>query len=305
MTADAIPAKLSDAARQILQRYLWELRISLRGCRSVDPAEVEADVKQHIDQELADTPAPVPGERLDEVLRKLGSPWQWVPIEELSWWRRILLKLRMGPSDLRLAALVLALLVMGLLFVPLTWPFLLASFLLARATVAMVAENEKELDWQRWLIYPPLIIIYLPLAIALLLWPALSGVLAGELADDRGLNPFNHHPWRALPTLPFVISAVASALSGWWSILAAAVMIWPRAPMHLFRPFIGRARRWVAALLLAIFLLVFLVSTIALMETVTNNPPAPPHGATPPSWEQEQQPSQSWQAAPTRNRRHE
>ena len=84
MTADAITGKLSETARQILERYLWELRISLQGCRSVDPAEVEADVKQHIDQELADQPAPVSGDQLDEVLRKLGSPWQWVPAEELS-----------------------------------------------------------------------------------------------------------------------------------------------------------------------------------------------------------------------------
>src|SRR5688500_11324084 len=177
MTADAITGKLSDTARQILERYLWELRISLQGCRSINPAEVEADVKQHIDQELADAPTPVTGDKLDEVLRKLGSPWQWVPVEELSWWRRIVLKLRTGPSDLRLGALVMALFVLGLIFPPATWPFLLASFLLARATVAMMAEREKELGWQRWLIYPPLVVVCLPLAVALLFWPALAGVL--------------------------------------------------------------------------------------------------------------------------------
>jgi hypothetical protein len=63
MTADAKSGKLSDAARQLLERFLCELRISLQRCRSVDRNEVEADVKQHIDQELADAPAPVSGSR--------------------------------------------------------------------------------------------------------------------------------------------------------------------------------------------------------------------------------------------------
>src|SRR5688500_14262097 len=292
MTADAISGKLSDAARQLLERYLWELRISLQGCRSVDPKEVEADVKQHIDQELADAPAPVSGDKLDEVLRKLGSPWQWVPIEELSWWRRIVLRLRTGPNDLRLGALVLALLVMGLIFVPLTWPFLLASFLLARATIAMVAEREKELGWQRWLIYPPLLIVYLPLFIALIAWPALAGALAEELAHDKSTNPFNNQPWRDLPEVSFVVAMTATALSAWWSLLLAVLLIWPTLPMHVFRPFVRRVRRAVAALFLLVFLAIFGFSAVALTEIVNNHPPpapAPPAGYSRDAWQQQQE----------------
>ena len=279
MTADAISGKLSDAARQLLERYLWELRISLQGCRSVDPKEVEADVKQHIDQELADAPAPVSGDQLDEVLRKLGSPWQWVPVEELSWWRRIVVKLRTGPNDLRLGALVMTLLVLGLIFVPLTWPFLLGSFLLARATIAMIAEREKELGWQRWLIYPPLVIVYLPLLVALIAWPGLAGALAAELADDRSTNPFSGQPWEYLPDVPFVLSMTATALSAWWSLLLSAVLVWPTLPMHVFRPFVGRVRRAVALLLLIVCLVIFGFSAVALSDIVTfrhRQAPPPP-----------------------------
>jgi hypothetical protein len=288
MTADAITQKLSDAARQLLERYLWELRISLQGCRSVDPKEVEADVKQHIDQELADAPAPVSGDKLDEVLRKLGSPWQWVPVEELSWWRRIVLKLRTGPNDLRLGALVMALMVLGLIFVPLTWPFLLGSFLLARATVAMMAEREKELGWQRWLIYPPLVIVYLPIFLALIAWPAMAAALAAELGGSRDISPFNGQPWRDLPEIPFILSATATAISGWWSLLLAAVLIWPALPMHVFRPFIGRVRRAVALLLLIVCLVIFGFSAVALSDIVNYQARRTPPPYQPPAWEQQQ-----------------
>lgn len=44
--------RLSEAARQFLERYLWELRLSLQGCASVNAADVEAEVRQHINQEL-------------------------------------------------------------------------------------------------------------------------------------------------------------------------------------------------------------------------------------------------------------
>src|SRR5215471_1627559 len=118
MTAEITGVKLSDSAKQLLDRYLRELRISLQGSRSVDPGEVEAEVRQHIDQELVDAQQPVSGERLGEVLNKLGSPVQWVPLDELPWWRRVIIKLRMGPTSDRWAFALFTLFVLGLLLVP-------------------------------------------------------------------------------------------------------------------------------------------------------------------------------------------
>jgi hypothetical protein len=282
MTADSLTPKLSDAARELFQKYLWELRLSLKGCSSVDPAEVEADVKQHIDQELAGEPAPVSGEKLGEILRKLGSPWQWVPIEELSWWRRIVLRLRTGPSDLRLSAAVFALLVLGLIFVPLTWPFLLASFLLARATLAMTAEAEKELGWQRWLVYPPLIVIYIPILLFVLGWPlAAAGTFVDDLTRSRGTNPFSGQSWRAIPEEPFIVAACFTALTAWWAVVTAVVFVWPTLPMNVFRPMLGRVRRWRAALLFAALVIVTCAGTGALSSilhrTYMVDPDPPDH----------------------------
>jgi hypothetical protein len=276
MTAETFTGKLSESARQILERYLWELRLSLQGCRSVNAAEVEADVKQHIDHELTGTPEPVSPEQLDAVLKKLGSPRQWVPDEELSWWRRAMLKLRTGPHDVRLASATLVLLVLGLIFVPLTWPFLLASFLLARAMLSMVAEQEqRELGWQRWLIYPSLLIVYLPLAAILLAWPALLGALAEEMTHDRSINPWNGQPWNYLPDVPFAFASGAAGLSAWWAILSVVVLIWPQLPRHLFRPFAGRVNRLLALALLLVSLLIFSVSAVAVTNIVNSTYAAP------------------------------
>src|SRR5262245_44509775 len=102
MTANPT-SRFSLAAQQMLEQYLHELRIALRGCGMVDPRDVESDVRLHIDQELAEQPAPISGEQLGAILNKLGSPTQWVPIDELPWWRRILVRLRVGPASDRWA----------------------------------------------------------------------------------------------------------------------------------------------------------------------------------------------------------
>ncbi len=86
---------------------------------------------------------------LRDVLRRLGSPSQWVPQEELSRLQRALLALRSGPEDLRLGYLAFGLLAGTLLAAACLnlvlgfagmLPFLLlgiaASFLLARASLS-------------------------------------------------------------------------------------------------------------------------------------------------------------------------
>ena len=51
--------ELEPEASRRLERYFEQMRAALRGSRSVDPADVEADVSAHIQSELASLQAPV------------------------------------------------------------------------------------------------------------------------------------------------------------------------------------------------------------------------------------------------------
>ena len=91
-----IQCELQAQAR--LDDYLQAVRTSLRRCRSLDPAEVERDVRARIESELVDAPRPVPLDFLQPVLDRLGSPTQWVPDAERPRWWRALSRLQGGPE---------------------------------------------------------------------------------------------------------------------------------------------------------------------------------------------------------------
>ena len=140
---------LSEGAKRSLEDYLREARAYLRSSKSVDADEVEQNVTEHIETELEGVPEPVSCDDLDVVLKKLGSPQQWVPTEELAWWRLIILRLRNGPEDWRLAYLSFGLLVFGCIL-PWTFPLLAtASFIVSRAALSELGDP-KELMAQKW-----------------------------------------------------------------------------------------------------------------------------------------------------------
>ena len=91
--------RIDAHAQGCLDRYLEQVRTHLQGCRPVDPAEVERDVREHIERELEEIPESVCFNDLDTVLNRLGSPAQWVPVEEVPWWRKVLMRLQHGPED--------------------------------------------------------------------------------------------------------------------------------------------------------------------------------------------------------------
>ncbi len=91
---------LTDTAQNRLDKYLRQVRAYLRGSKSVDADEVEQNITDHIENELAGVAEPISPDALNEVLAKLGSPSQWVPEEELSWWRKVILRLRVEPEDM-------------------------------------------------------------------------------------------------------------------------------------------------------------------------------------------------------------
>ena len=217
---------LNEPARKRLDGYLQEARRFLKGAGSVDPDEVTGEIESHVGMELAGIEGPVTLSQLETVLERLGSPRQWVPDEDLAWWRRAKLNLMETPQDWRLAYLTLALLATGFLFPPL----LFASFLVARASVS-VADTEATLGAKRWLIYPSLLMIYLPVLLLILLMP---GAAAHSLRDLAGINVAELSGFqRFTGALPWG----ALGLGLWWCLLGRLAWTRPRMWHSLLRPF--------------------------------------------------------------------
>ena len=58
-----------------------------------------------------------------------------------------------------------------------------ASFILARASLSVAADLGEA---ERWLIYPSLIIVYVPVTVVLLIWPLPAAIIAEVLLVDPG-----------------------------------------------------------------------------------------------------------------------
>ena len=165
--------KLSLNAQKSLDDYIYQVKVYLKGVKSVDAEEIVQNINEHIENELTGAAEPVGSETLDKILKKLGSPQQWVPEEELSWWKKFALRIRTGPEDWRLAYLSFGLLLLGFLFHSSFFTFVVlvtASFIVSRAALSLSHYN-IQVKAQKWLIYPSLIIVYIPLFLFLLIWP--------------------------------------------------------------------------------------------------------------------------------------
>jgi hypothetical protein len=232
---------LSDSAKKCLDRYLQQIRTYLRGCKTVDTDEIERNVIEHIESEFEGATAAVSFEELDAVLQRLGSPRQWIPEEELPWWRKTIFRLRTGPEDWRLTYISFGLLVLSALFYfynkeEISFILVAVSFILSRTTLSVV-DNHNELKAQKWLIYPSLIIVYGFALFSLLLWPI---PLLFELASGYDHAKIDMFPWSTgneTPywTLAFIFFAGATCL--WWLILALVHKKTPRLFNAVFRPF--------------------------------------------------------------------
>ena len=241
---------LSKSAKEHLGRYIQQMRQCLRKCATVDADEVERNIIDHIENELASASEPVSFEKLDTVLRQLGSPQQWVPEDEITWWRKVVLRLHYGPEDWRLAYISFGFFLLwllsgfglrGCIFWPLgilrgqmKFVFILAGFIVSRAAISQ-AKDMTKLAGQKWLLYPSLIIVYIPL-LFFFFWPVVSAVIfATEGMTHMGL------PWYApysslYPGLTGGMVA-AGALGLWWIILGIILCIAPQIVRFVFRPF--------------------------------------------------------------------
>jgi len=239
--------ELSYGAQRTLDQYLRQVKAYLRASRSVDVTDVEQSIHEHIETELEGRTEPVSADQVASILKKLGSPRQWVPDEELPWWRRMLLGLQVGPEDWRLAYLSFGLLVAGMVCLTYggpIWVLGLASFLVARAGLS-AASDLDELKAQKWLMYPGLLVIYIPLLLFILFWPA--GILLPIAADldqfewlgQKWLVVFGSE-FESVPYWITVTCIVITVSALWWALAGLIALKRPNLIKSVFYPFAER-----------------------------------------------------------------
>ncbi|MHC4324253.1 MAG: hypothetical protein ACYSUX_08275 [Planctomycetota bacterium] len=245
---------LSKNAEKSLRDYLRQARTYLRCSKSVDANEVEQNITEHIENELKGAAEPVSCDVLDAVLKRLGSPRQWVPEEELPWWRKIICRLRSGPDDWRLAYISFGLLIAGFILVPSFVVLIPASFIVARAALSET-EDPDELKAQRWLIYPPLIIVYVTVLLGLFFWPL--GLLPTVPIELEHTIRESHA--RFADDMRYWTMAISFVIAGfglWLIILGGLLLKWRRFLPILFKPFAGGfSRKWALVVLLIGFVI--------------------------------------------------
>lgn len=238
-------ATLTQDADHHLQSYLRRVKAALRPHRSVDVTDVERDVMCHIEAALAGHPAPVDAGTLLPILNRLGSPSTWVPDEELPAWRRVLTRMRSGPEDWRLAYLTITMLFLGLTLpiegtdVWLLKPALIAlSVVTARASLSLLAEYDEPVGARRWLLYPPLVPVYVAVLLVTLFWPGpVAGVAASEAPMRAMLGRLGYSPYSAPPLLGTM------AMGVWWMALGIGLAARSGIVRACFYPFAERVGR--------------------------------------------------------------
>ncbi len=311
-------------ARQAVEDYLQRVKAYVHAAGSADPEEVAGNVSEHIERELAESQQPVSLGDVIAVLERLGDPKQWVEEDEISWWRKILLRIHTGPNDWQLAYLTLGLLVAGFLLgwifqesrirydmsrrmVPLVPQihqdnnvlrpgvymqgearhpiqyeefnyslfvfFTVISFLTARAALAAAGDPELVPAGQKYLIYPSLLLVYLPLAIGILIWASICGgglvvecvkfhrsIPIGTLSRDEVREMSRRGGTKTI----LFIASIFFFTGLWWSILGIGLQFRKlrRVAAKMFYPFVNPSRRGWAVLFLVVGTILFLVGAI-------------------------------------------
>jgi hypothetical protein len=243
---------LTDSAQKALDEYLHETRTCLQGIVSVDADEVEQNITEHIENELRGAPEPVGFETLDAVLKKLGSPKQWVPEEESSEWRKLILRLQTC-LDNSLAYLSLSLLILVFVAFRVGLVLLVASFCVAR--IALLAVKDRRLSrQQKWLLYPSLVVTYGVIVLLLLLAPTWAAISHPHLFGKATITQTPHE--RAID-----ISLLTGA---WWVLLGMVATRRPQWIRMAFAPFGDKFEPLWANILASIGLIALLVPLVVL-----------------------------------------
>jgi hypothetical protein len=242
--------ELTPTAESRLNAYLNELRRVLSGSPAVDPADVERDVRDHIDAALVGEAQPVGDSALNKVLQTLGSPSQWLfessrphhpPVVTFSIVKQSMAAyfrhLAGGPESYRLAHWSLLVFVAGWgLALLVKYPFPLAvamplSFIFSRAALSLFGVDRVTIG-QKWLLYPILVVTYLLLLVVIVVVPVALSVESVAIAARRASDVVT---WREISV------AVSTALGGTLLALGIVSTLIPGAVRSVFHPF---ARWW-------------------------------------------------------------
>lgn len=249
---------LTTDAMKIRETYLEQVRTYVDMSKTADTNEVIRDVNEHIDRELQNLTQPVSKEDMESILERLGSPRQWLNEDDLTWWRKMTMRLRKGPEDWRLAYLAFATLVIGtVLMGPIG---LFASFCLSRATLSVSEKNE--LQAKRWLVFPSLLIVYFLIAPILLFWPVipLIGICATsfEVIFEKSFN---------MLCVSVFTSIIAIGMAIWWGFLWLLTRKYVHLAKILFKPF---AENWKLNWLGYLSIVLFLIGSCAIVFVIRN-----------------------------------
>jgi hypothetical protein len=107
-----------------------------------------------------------------------------------------------------------------------------ASIPLARATLALLDEEDEPIGARRWLVYPPLLVTYV--AVALATFVALPGLIAtvGDPSLRTEVSLWFPEPFWV--SLPLVVGLAAGV---WWAMLGLLLSRLAHAVHLLFWPF--------------------------------------------------------------------
>jgi len=162
MTDSPAEVEFAPEAEARFADYLREVRAALAGVPDVNPDEIEADVREHVENELHAKPRPVRLADLEAVLVRLGPPTQWAPARTgLSMsigqilrarWQGLREAIWRGPEDWRLAYLAFGVFAIGVLAFPLFPLFLVLSYILSRAAIALAKGKGVALGARNWLV---------------------------------------------------------------------------------------------------------------------------------------------------------
>ena len=271
----------SQEAQSHLERYLRQIKMALRGHPSIDADEVERDVLGHIDAELSGDPEPIAASRLLQVLDRLGTPNQWVPVDDHPSWRRGVDAFSSGPGDWRLASLTFGLFMAGpTLFMGamILWPLppvlMVLSFLMARVTLALFHERGEQVGVRRWLIYPPLMVWYGAFVVALLGGPVLLIVIFGS--DDPTFRGWLFG-WLGEPMWVRIPPLILLLLGAWWAFLGLVLRPIAGIVGTVFWPFADwfERRHAMRVALTGLFLMVISGAVLAMLMWIRSTQQGP------------------------------
>lgn len=233
---------LTPDAESRLDEYLTRVRRSVRGTR-LEPEGIDRDIRSHVEEALEGTSQPVTRPDLDRVLGRLGEPHQWVPEEELPPLRRLAKTLTRGPEDWRLPYLAFGLTLLGVILFPVGGIVLIAAaFALSRAAIDHAETHQIDMTARRWLVYPALIFIVVPLIFVVLVAPVVGA--GGWWIGERGymtFYPIDRH-LQPIDQVRIFGGYMLLAAGVWLMILSGLVMALRRLVVAVAYPIIRQVR---------------------------------------------------------------